>query len=387
MRLYDWMARVDLGVEIQEVYLHTFLFRLGINLVAIFLPLYILEMGYSPSMVFGFFIVYYGAFLFASFPFAWLSTKLGYKHTSLAASPFILVFYLLLRSEPSITGLYLTGLLGGLSFNLYWMGMNLEVAESSDQEKREEETGFFFSMPTLAAVLSPVIGGLILASYSFDLLFLVAAGLLGLSFTPFLFSTEHKEGMEVSPMSFFQMAYLNDFMTYFFKGAQSMVKKVLWPLYLALIIGGSVNIGSAGSLLALGSAAASIGLGKITDDSNRDKVILSGVVLAAATFILMSFVTTPVNAFILSFICGLGRTAVSLPIYSRAMGRAEEKDYVEYFAFREIGLSAGRTVSLAVFLLVFIYLPDRFLLGFGYAAVSLIFVAYFSRKIPALQTS
>ncbi|MFB6174611.1 MAG: MFS transporter [Candidatus Nanohalobium sp.] len=381
MHLSDWMERVDLKVEMQEVYLHSFLFKLAINLVAIFLPLYILEMGYSTSTVFIFFAIYYGIYLFFSFPGAWIATKLGYKHTSLLTSPFILAFYLLLRSNPGTPGLYLTALVGGLSFNLYWMGMNPEIAESSHDKDREKETGFFFSMPTLASLLSPVVGGLILADYSFDLLFMIATILIGLSFTPFLFSREHREGMDVNPRTFFSMEYFNDFMTYTFKGAQSMVKKVLWPLYLAMIIGGSVKIGSAGSLLALGSAIASIGLGQYTDDSNRNQVILSGVAVTSATFLLMSFVTAPVTAAIVSFINGLGRTAISLPVYSRAMDRAEDKDYVEYFAFREIGLSTGRTATLLAFLLIFLYLPNKFLLGFTYAAISLLFVGYFSRKI------
>lgn len=385
MHISEWMERVDLKAEMQEVYLHSFLFKLAINLVAIFLPLYILEMGYEPRVVFIFFAVYYGVYLFASFPGAWVASKLGYKHTSLASSPFILLFYLLLRSNPGELVLYAIGLLGGLSFNLYWMGMNPEIAESSHDGDREKETGFFFSMPTLASMISPVVGGLILAVYSFDVLFMVAAGIIGLSFTPFLFSREHKEGMDVNPGTFFTKAYFNDFMTYTFKGAQSMVKKVLWPLYLAIIIGGSVNIGSAGSILAFGSALASIGLGQITDDSNRDKVILSGVAVTALTFLLMSQVTSPMTAFIVSFINGLGRTAISLPIYSRAVDRAEESDPVEYFAFREIGLSTGRTFSLIAFLFIFLYLPNTFLLGFVYASLSLLFVGYFSRKIETGQ--
>jgi hypothetical protein len=91
-------------------------------------------------------------------------------------------------------------------------------------------------MPTLAAMLAPTVGGLILSLYSFDLLFLAAAGLIGLSFTSFLFSDEHEEGMDMNPKSFLSMGYFDDFMTYIFKGAQSMVKKVLWRLYLALVI-------------------------------------------------------------------------------------------------------------------------------------------------------
>jgi len=98
MHVTDWMQRVDLGKEIQEVYLHTFLFKLGIKLVAIFIPFYILELGFSLQTVFLFFLAYYGVYLVASWTNAYICSRLGYKHTMLLASPFILLFYLGLRT-------------------------------------------------------------------------------------------------------------------------------------------------------------------------------------------------------------------------------------------------------------------------------------------------
>jgi hypothetical protein len=43
------------------------------------------------------------------------------------------------------------------------------------------------------------------------------------------------------------------------------------------------------------------------------------------------------------------------------MNRAEEEDYVEYFSFREMGLSTGRTLSPISFMLIFMYIPNQFL--------------------------
>lgn len=381
MHISDWMERVDMGEEIQEVYLHRFLFKLSVGLVSIFLPLYILNLGYSKTTVFLFFLTYYLTYVLASFPNGMIASKLGFKHTSLLSSPIILTFYILLRQSPAGLGLYLIAFLGGMGFNLYWAGMNPEIAESSDKDKREEETGYFFSMPSLASMLSPAIGGLILAVYNFKALFLFAAICITASFLPFIFSKEHHEGMEVKPLSFFHRDHINDFITYAGRGVDSVGKKVLWPLYLAVVIEQSTKIGGAGSLLALGSAVMSIGLGKITNDQNRDSVIISGVVVTGISYLIMSQVMTPIPALIVSFLNGLGRTAIGLPVYSRAMDKAEKEDYVEYFAFRETALSVGRVIALIILFGFFNYLPYGFTAGFILIATSLLFVGYFGRKV------
>jgi MFS family permease len=379
MHLADWMERVDMREEIQEVYLHSFLFKLGVNLIAIFLPLYILDIGFGPLSVFLFFLAYYSVYLFVSWPFAAIAARLGYKRTSLLASPFILAFYIILRTvDHTPMTLYGTGILGGLAFNLYWMGMNPEVAESSHDDTRDEETGVFFSMPTLASLFSPLVGGLILAVYSFNVLFLVAAALIGASFLPFLFSREHHAGMEHSMSFFLSRSHLMDYLAYTGQGFHTIGKKVLWPLYLAVVIQGSVSIGGAGSLQALGGAAMSLSIGALLDEDNRARIIAIAAVLTALSFFFMSQIVTPLHAFVIALWNGLAYTAVSVPVYSRAMEKAEQEDYVEYFAFREIGLATGRVLMLLLMVAIVLFLEGAvlYLAGFTVIAAGFATMAY-----------
>lgn len=382
MHISGWMEKIDLGEEIQEVYLHSFLFRLAVGLVSIFLPLYIIDLGFSVQTVLLFFMVYYGAYIVASWPHAGIASKIGYKRASMLSSPLILCFYLLLRGlEPGSSTVYLVGLVGGLGFNLYWAGMNPEVAESSHSEEREKETGYFFSMPTLASMLSPFVGGLVLAVYSFNALFLLSALLIALSFMPFMLSREHHEGMEMSPKSFFNRKHLDDFLTYFSQGVHSAGEKVLWPLFLALVIKESASIGAAGSMMSLGSAVTSIVLGKHTNEDNRGKILAIGAFLTALSYALMSQVASPLTAFLVSGFSGLTYTAMSIPIYSRAMDRAEKEDYLEYFAFREISLSIGRLTVLASIIAVFLVASINFTAAFLTVSAAVLLMGYFGRKM------
>ena len=383
MHITDWMEKVDLREEIQEVYLHTFLFKLGVKLVSIFIPFYILELGFDIQTVFLFFLAYYGAYIFVSWINAMICSKIGYKHTMLLASPFLLLFYLLLRSVETQIELLALAALGGTFYNMYWMGMNPEVGNSSEENSREKDSGFFYSMPSLASIFSPVVGGMVLTISGFSTLFLSSAVLVGASFLPFVFSKEHYSGLEVDFKEFLSDYKLKDFSTFFFKGVDSMGKKMLWPAYLALIVGGSLNIGGAGSFRALGAAFTSIFIGEITNSENKSRIILIGVLLAASTYIMMSFVTTPFYAFLVSLINGLSFTAASVPIYSTALNHAEEEDLIEYFAVREVALSLGRVSIILLSMLVFFQFEgqSRFFITFGLVAASTLLTGIIGSKM------
>lgn len=383
MHITTWMERVDLKQEIQEVYLHTFLFKLGVKLVSIFIPFYILELGFSLNTVFMFFLIYYGSYIVFSWTNAMICSRIGYKHTMILASAPIIAFYFLLRGASSITEVYSLALLGGIAFNLYWIGMNPETANSSHQEEREKETGFFLSMPSLASISAPIVGGMILAISSFETLFAVTLGLIALSFLPFLLTKEHYTGMDLNFREFLSEFGSIDFLTFFFRGFNSMGKKMLWPAYLAVIIGGSLNIGGAGSFRALGSAVTSIAIGQIAKDGNRSKIISVGMLIASITYLLMASVTAPLTAFLISLINGLSYTAASIPIFSRAMDHAEKEDLIEYFALREFSLGLGRTTIILATIGIFKVLEGRirFLLSFSLVAISVIMAGFFGSKM------
>lgn len=366
------MEKIDLREEIQEVYLHSFLFKLGVKLVGIFIPFYILDLGFDIQTVFLFFLTYYGAYIFVSWINAFICSKIGYKHTMLLASPFLLLFYLLLRTVETQPELFALAAMGGTASNMYWLGMNPEVGSSSEEESREKDTGFFFSMPSLASIFSPIVGGMILTISGFSTLFLSSAVFVGASFLPFIFSKEHYSGLDVNFKEFLSDYNLKDFSTFYLKGIDSMGKKMLWPAYLALIIGGSLNIGGAGSFRALGAAFTSIFIGEITNSQNKSKIIFTGVLLAASTYLMMSFVTTPFYAFLVSLINGLSFTAASVPIYSTAINHAEKGDLIEYFAVREVALSLGRVSIILLSILAFSMVEGemRFLITFGFVAAS-----------------
>lgn len=351
-RIRTWLKD---GTELHNVYLHRFLFRLAMQSVAMFLPLYIYELEQSVTQVLVFFVVYLGVFLF-SFQTGSIVTKLGFKHTSLIASPLLLGFYLWLRYLDSFgIEALLAAFIGGLGFNMYWMGMNPEMARTSNKDKRDAEAAIFYSLPEAAAAIAPFAGGVILAVTGFPVLFLVAALTMFCSFLPLLRSEEYYEGLDDDVRSFMEPRLLKDSIMFIFQGLQYNARLVFWPLALAVVIGGSLNIGGAGSLMAVGSMLASLTIGKILNDERRPWIMAGGAVGLIISWIGMAIVTTPVTAFIVSFTAGSMIFAIDIPVYSLALDRAEDTDIIAYLALREVSLAAGRLIGLAIVLGAFFY--------------------------------
>jgi len=374
--------KLDLTQEIQEIYLHSFLFKLAEGLVSIFIPFYILQSGFSILTVFMFFAIYYGMNIISPYPLGQLTSKIGYKHTSLLSSVFILSFYLSIRAAEAEPLLMFSAVLGGLGFNTYWAGMNPEFAKGSDEDKTEEESGIFFSMPSIASIFAPLLGGMLLLISSFNVLFLITAALMLFSFIPFVYTSESNKGMEADFENMISKDMIVDLLTYFFEGAHSVGERILWPIYLATIIGGSLNIGGAGSMIALGGAVMSIWVGKITEPENRAKILLTGAILSGITLILMSQVTTIWTALIVSALHGLTYKMVNLPIFSGAVRRAQQKDIIEYFIIRQMMFGIGKVTFIALTALIYTQSPENlFTYGFVMVAACITLTGYFGGKI------
>jgi predicted MFS family arabinose efflux permease len=378
---FTGLKKPDIHEEVNEVFIHNFIKSLGLSLVSIFIPMYLMDSaGFTILQVGFFFLTYYIADLMVTIPCYHLSSRIGYKKVALLSAPFLVGYYFLLQSFSEPTLLYMATAVGATGKSLYWAGMNPETAMSTHEDRRDSEVGIFYSMPTLASIITPVIGGLIVAGFSYNLLFIVTALLVGASFVPLFFGEEHSEGLETDLMSFFSWKFFEDFLTYFFNGAESIGKKLLWPLFLVLIIDGSVDLGVAGGLKSLGAAITSIAIGRITDDDNRPKVIASGVLISVLMFSALYTVTDPLNATLLSLVFGLGRTPITMSAFEKALENAEKEDYLEYFAFRGTALNLGGLSMIGVIVGSY-YLTQNLITSVIVMNASIILFGYFLTKI------
>jgi len=97
-------------------------------------------------------------------------------------------------------------------------------------------------------------------------------------------------------------------------------------------------------------------------------------------FFALYTVTDPLTATVLSFVFGLGRTAVTMSAFEKALENAEKEDYLEYFAFRGTALNLGRLVMLGIIIGSY-YLTQSLLTSVVAMNASIILFGYFLIQI------
>ena len=359
-----------LNSELHQLFTHRFLFKLAESLVKLFIPLYMLESGLPLYSVLVFYLIYYAMHLGFAYPMGMVASRLGYRRTALLASPLVLAFYMALRTASTQMQFYAAGVLGGLGFVTYWMGMNPELAHDST-ENRETETGIFFSLPAAASLIGPLAGGLLITGKGFAQTFLVATLVVFLSYLPFSLNWSNgRKGLE----KFEPGEYLEDFAAFVLKGSFLAGFRVFWPLLLATFLA-SIDIGLVGTATSLGTIAAGTLIGGKMGSGNKKLFSKASGFLMALCMGLAPLIPGGLVAVAAGFFLGLGYTGFDTALFSTALKRGEDAK-IQYMAFREVGLGTGRVLTLIAGLAVAGFFPiEAFFPVLGVAGLAAVFAA------------
>jgi DHA1 family multidrug resistance protein-like MFS transporter len=188
---YSIHKAIVLKDELQGVYVNLMIQSFAISLIAIFVPIYLLKLGYSLNQVILFEAVKFAGLSFFSPITALLAKRIGFKHLIFFRVP-MYIFYLtcLIMLEKFSLPIYLIGLIGGVSGSLYWVSLKSIFAKHSHKEKRGYEASKASALPKLATIFGPAIGGMIAVALGFKVLVTIVCLLLFISVLPLISTGE-----------------------------------------------------------------------------------------------------------------------------------------------------------------------------------------------------
>jgi MFS family permease len=338
--------------ELQEIYLNQVLLHFATMLIGVFVPIYILNLGFDMVTVLLWNMIFYlslGAF---SMPFASLGSRIGLKHSILYSTPFLIAYYLsliLLGHYQLIYHmmLYPIAILGGAAWSLYWTSLNSSFIKSSDHIHRGEETAHLIAFPKLAGIAAPVIGAFILDYFGFDVLFVMVTLLVGLSVYP-LFMTADKKKL-------FKFGWRDDMKFFldkrfsfglFLRGGSFIIEGIVWPIFIYVTFQDLIFVGVASALSAIGITIFTLLVGRLSDRVDKRKIVKIGGILYAVVWFMRPFVSTPLEVFLLSFLGGMFMTTIAVSLFASFSDMAKHKNILGSVVFRESWLTIGRVVAL-----------------------------------------
>ena len=179
--------------KLNEMYLAHSMHTFALTLIGIFIPIYLLQLGFVLKEVLMFYILVFFFSGLALYPTSKISSKLGLKHTMLGAIIFNFIFFILLfKLKTTPIPLWILALMVGTAGVLYWMPLNTLFAKFSDNKHRGSETAKLFTFPMIGSIIAPTLGGFIAVYFGFNALILITMGFLLISLIPLFMTKEVK---------------------------------------------------------------------------------------------------------------------------------------------------------------------------------------------------
>ncbi len=346
--LHELLAKT----EVREIYVNRGIRSLAFGLIGIFVPIYLLKNSYSLLEIVLFLFALYAALGIYAFSAAILESKWGLKRVVLISTPILLVYFGLLFTIPYFRWpALLLGFVHGAEQALYWIPMNTKFAQDTARGKKGKQISYAAVIESVAVIVAPLLGGIVLSYYSFNVLVLAVVALILVSIVPFFMTKDRiVEAIKGWKAAFSKQNYVH-FNQHFIFGPL-LVCASAWAIYLFYIFDEYLYIGAISTAMGVCSAIFILWIGKMSDSKQRRAVIKIGAVANAIMWAFAFFAVSMWAVIAASLLQGFFYTMIALPLFTSACNTAAKQNTVEFMVMRETALCAGRVLALIPLLLL-----------------------------------
>ncbi|MEM3577174.1 MAG: MFS transporter [Candidatus Bathyarchaeia archaeon] len=317
-------------------------------LTGMFLPIYYVELGLSIIEIVTLLLITF--LIVGLLPMLILKLTKNFERIICLGIIFTMLFYaaLIYVKNPVILGIAY-----GLSTATFWPSFNLLQFRLSTSNFRARTVSLFSSIiPSIASIVGPAVGGLIIESFKFQSLFMLS---IILYFAALIFSMRMTFRTETCGLSIPKERKFPVFFLTFILFGMSEAYWLAYPLFVNKI---SETI----SMMGLVLAAASVIMSIITFLVNwlsdikmmRVEFTVIGVLLNASWFFLIGYASAPHEIIMLSTLSGFA-SAFTLSWFAHYGDSFSKEHYASTLVFMEVGLMIGRIINL---LPTCVFLPE-----------------------------
>ncbi len=351
-KIFHYLLHKD---ALSEFYLMMGIRNFGLSMISVFLAAYIYSLQNSIIDVIVFLLIHFITMTLV-FPIsAKLTSKIGTMHTILLSTPITVLFFYLLNSlSPLENFIPLLGIIFGISEGFFWMAFNEEFSFISKSKKIASELSSIKIMVTIAGVIGPFIGGLIILLTGFDYLFLIVILLLFAGTIPLLLSKEikPKQKFTFSVKKIYSEMRNKMFIPFMAHGTVMVSINYLWPLFVFLIVTNYFEVG----LLTLVSNIFYVLMLYLVVHKESTFIALgllkNGATLFSLTLILRGLSINISQIFSMWILGGITFPLVEIPFESKVMQMSKKLNKLEFFVMREHALTFGRILMLIILFLL-----------------------------------
>ena len=364
--------------ELNQLYLSIAIRSFALSAIGIFIPIYLIKIGYSLSETFLFFGIAATVQASICFPAAKIASRKGFKHLILYSIPFLIISLLLLSSLENYNWpLGIIAIFLGVSGGLFWTGYHVDFGKFSNKKNRGKQEGLARFLSVAFGSAGPIIGGLSLTFYSFKVLFLGVSSLLIISALPLFFSKELHSPFNFSFRGVLRKQRIRDSLGFAGFGIENSIGKIVWPMFIFFAILGEryLSLGYLSTTILIFSSISILIIGRFADKW-RGFALRIGSVFNSIVWSFKALAMTPLQVFVIDSFYGLSQTSMNLPFNAITYDKASRGSRVRAVVYRQVIINLSS--ALMFFFLMFTFeLGSRFILGSGLGALGSLLHIFF----------
>jgi len=349
MRLYEIGKLHD---ELIELYMSRVMRALALSLIGVFIPIFLLETGFSLQHVLLFLILNFAFFAFFSPLASIIETKIGNKHTIAIGLPTMIVFFILLFSLQQFWWpLPMLSMVYGLAMALYWVPFNSYFTVYTDRRHRGQNIGMLTAIPRMTSAIAPLLGGFAIVGYGFGVLLLVGCVLLFMSLVPLFFTKDHKVKINYTWTKTFSSKNRLFFKEFLVKGMLA-ASITLWSIYVFFVHTEYMFVAISTTITGIAAALFTFVIGRLSDRVDKNTLLFIGGILNCFAWAYAAFAITDFDVYFLSFLLGFAYIMIAIPLFTFACDAAVKQNIPQFFTMREMTFCISHVIIFSVAVIV-----------------------------------
>ncbi|HTK59820.1 MAG TPA: MFS transporter [Candidatus Baltobacteraceae bacterium] len=376
--VFERFVATHASKEMKRLMSATVLLDFALAAIGLFEPIYLYTLHWSlASISFFYFAVYALTFLILPIG-ARFAGRVGFRHSILFSTPFLIAYYLALYAIPRHPIFIVFAVVAyALQKCLYWPGFDSEMAASGHDGERGREISNLTSLTSMAAILGPSFGGVLLGAYGFTIGFAVTGLMMLVSNLPLLSMPPERARDGLPYLAAIKRVFAKEhrgFTTALMGFGEEYVSMIIWPIFLYVTLRGFAATGVVVSISIMLSTLAILFIGRLSDLQSRHAVLRTGSFFTAFSWIVRPLLTGATGVLFGDFFYRVSRTLLGIPLVALVYERAGKGPLLERVALYEMGVFFGKAAIMLLGTAMALLLPGNFTAFFVLAAlVSLLY--------------
>jgi MFS family permease len=377
MELKKGVKKISSKHGLKPLYFNGLIRSIALSLIGIFIPIYLLQKGYSLNFIFFFFLLQNIFFLMIVPLVFYLSKKFSYKSLIITNIPIAVCYLIYLNYFLSGTwSILFLPLLSGIEMAFFWMPNHFMFIKISEDKTRGKKLGYFNIFGQIAGLITPIIGALIMTYLGFNIVSIFSIFFILLSSIPLFYLDKIKSRKSIDfkvVLNYFK-SHKKFFIGNSIENILGEANGVIWPIFVYITLKDIISVGFVGILITLGTMIFTYFVGHYVDKKDGHTLLKIGGILFFIVWILRIYYNSPIFLYVISILAGFLAIMIGMSVQKLTYDfAAEKKDSEDFIFFSEISNVFGRSI---LYIMVIIF-SLKFTTAFVLAAIASLFFVFF----------